>query len=209
MRAPDSHGDIVVWPIKALCDYIETTGDLSILDERVGSADDPGVDEPLDRPRTAPVDRIESRFAPRTALLRFGNGDCGGHPPAGRSARAERLVSSWTVELAYETLGRFRVALQRRAGPVDMALATRLADLCSRIRADFNRLLVPDGDRRRARRAGGGWPEPLLHPLDRRTGVHYRPDPDDPRLISGMFTPAQAAAHDARRRHLSFPMACG
>ena len=82
VRAPDSHGDIVVWPIKALCDYLEATGDLSILDERVGYADDPGVDEPLDRPRPAPgrPDRVPVRPRDRAPAVR--QRGLGGHPPA-------------------------------------------------------------------------------------------------------------------------------
>ncbi len=38
IRSGDSHGDIVVWPLKALCDYIEATGDLAVLDEKGGLA---------------------------------------------------------------------------------------------------------------------------------------------------------------------------
>ena len=40
IRAGDSHGDIIVWPLKALCDYIEATGDLAILDEKVAWRDE-------------------------------------------------------------------------------------------------------------------------------------------------------------------------
>ena len=206
VRAPDSHGDIVVWPMKALCDYLEATGDLSILDERVGYADDPGVDEPLTDHVLRQVDRMESRFAPGTALLRFGNGDWEDTLQPADPARAERLVSSWTVELAYETLGRYRVALERRGRPADTALVARLADLCTRMRSDFNRLLVPDGIVAGLVELGADGPEPLLHPLDRRTGVHYRLIPMTRGVISGMFTPEQARRHMTLvRRHLSFP----
>ncbi len=31
----ESHGDIIVWPLKALCDYIEATGDFAFLDEAI------------------------------------------------------------------------------------------------------------------------------------------------------------------------------
>ena len=40
VRAAESHADIIHWPIKALCDYVEATGDLSILDEQVAYTDD-------------------------------------------------------------------------------------------------------------------------------------------------------------------------
>ena len=128
------------------------------------------------------VDRIESRFAPGTALLRFGNGDLGGHPPAGGSRAARSgSSSSWTVELAYETLGRYRVALERRGGPADLALANRLADLCALMRADFNRLLVPDGIVAGLVELGADGPDapaPPARPAHRRA---LPADPDDPR----------------------------
>jgi hypothetical protein len=31
----DAHGDVIVWPLKALCDYIEATGDFDFLNELV------------------------------------------------------------------------------------------------------------------------------------------------------------------------------
>ncbi|MGD1038899.1 MAG: cellobiose phosphorylase, partial [Roseiarcus sp.] len=31
----EAHGDIVVWPLKALCDYVEATGDFAFLDEPI------------------------------------------------------------------------------------------------------------------------------------------------------------------------------
>ena len=31
-------GDIVVWPLKALCDYLEATGDFAFVDETIACA---------------------------------------------------------------------------------------------------------------------------------------------------------------------------
>ena len=31
----ESHGDIIVWPLKALCDYVEATGDFAFLDDPI------------------------------------------------------------------------------------------------------------------------------------------------------------------------------
>src|SRR5262249_4557063 len=38
--APDSHADVAIWPLKAICDYVESTGDLSVLDEEIPFTDD-------------------------------------------------------------------------------------------------------------------------------------------------------------------------
>ena len=35
IRDRHSHGDVIVWPLKALCDYVEATNDLAFLDEPV------------------------------------------------------------------------------------------------------------------------------------------------------------------------------
>ena len=35
---PACHGDVIVWPLKALCDYLEATNDLAFLDEPVAVA---------------------------------------------------------------------------------------------------------------------------------------------------------------------------
>ena len=35
IRDRHSHGDVIIWPLKALCDYIEATNDLAFLDEPI------------------------------------------------------------------------------------------------------------------------------------------------------------------------------
>src|SRR6202020_2881826 len=71
----ESHGDIIVWPLKALCDYIEATGDFVFLDEPIAwrRADNfektPHVDAV-----TAHIDKlietVRARFIPGTNLVR-------------------------------------------------------------------------------------------------------------------------------------------
>jgi CRISPR-associated protein Csx3 len=116
---------------------------------------------------------------------------------------AARMVSAWTVELAYQTLGRYR-AICERAGAD--ALAARLDDLCGRMRADFNRHLLPDGVVAGLAHFTSDGIEYFLHPRDRRTGVAYRLLPMTRGMISGMFSVEQAARHAALiARHLTSP----
>ncbi len=71
----ESHGDIIIWPLKALCDYIEATGDFAFLDEPIAwrRADNfekkPHVD-----PVTVHIDKlietVRARFIPGTNLVR-------------------------------------------------------------------------------------------------------------------------------------------
>jgi CRISPR-associated protein Csx3 len=116
---------------------------------------------------------------------------------------ARRMVSAWTVELAFQTLERYRVVCER-AGRAAMAI--RLEALCARMRSDFNRWLVPDGVVAGLAHFGTDGVEYFLHPRDRRTGVDYRLLPMTRGMTSGIFSAEQVGRHDALiERHLTFP----
>jgi cellobiose phosphorylase len=208
LQAAESHADVIHWPLKALCDYVEASGDASILDERVAYTDErtkavTAITESIFAHTERQVARIERDCIPGTALVAFGGGDWEDTLQPVDPAMAARMVSAWTVELAYQTLGRYRVVCER-AGR--LAMAQRLADLCGRMRADFNRHLVPDGVVAGLAHFGAGGVEYFLHPRDRRTGITYRLLPMTRGMISGLFSEEQAARHfDLIRRHLSFP----
>lgn len=208
IRAPDSHADIIVWPIKALCDYVEVSNDLTILDERVAYTDArtkavTTAAETIFAHAERQIAAIERDCVPGTALPVFGGGDWEDTLQPADPAMARRMVSAWTVELAFQTLERYRVVCER-AGK--RATAKRLAGLCDRIRADFQRHLVPDGVVSGLAHFGPDGIEYFLHPRDRRTGVSYRLLPMTRGMISGLFTREQALRHAGLiERHLSFP----
>jgi len=208
IQAVDSHADIIHWPLKALCDYVEATNDLAILDAPVAWTNRetrslmPKADT-LFAHTERQVDRIEQDVVPGTALPMFGGGDWEDTLQPVDPAMARRLVSTWTVELAYQTLARYRVVCER-AGRT--AMAARLAKLCGRIRADFDRYLVPDGVVAGLAYFGADGVEYLLHPRDQRTGVSYRLLPMTRGVISGVFDAVQAERHRVLiERHLTFP----
>jgi CRISPR-associated protein Csx3 len=208
VRAGDSHADIIHWPLKALCDYVEASNDLAILDEPVAWTDDKSaaVTEETDAVAThaeRQIDRIERDCISGTALPVFGGGDWEDTLQPADRRMAERLVSAWTTELAYQTLGRYRVVCER-AGRT--AMAERLAELCARIGADFERDLLPDGIVAGLVHFGPDSVEYFLHPRDRKTGVDYRLLPMTRGMISGLFSPDQAERHlQIIERHLTFP----
>ena len=122
-----SHGDVCFWPVKALCDYAEATNDLDVLTEEVGYTD-PERGEP-----TGPCealwlhcDRVlahcEARFATGTALVDYGDGDWDDTLQPADPAMRTRMVSAWTVALAYQTF-RQLLELCRRAGQAQRAVA--------------------------------------------------------------------------------------
>jgi CRISPR-associated protein Csx3 len=208
VRAGDSHGDIIHWPLKALCDYIEASGDLSILDEQVAWTDDRTAEVTAETTTIfdhaeRQVERIERDCIPGTALPIFAGGDWEDTLQPADPAMARRLVSAWTVELAYQTLDRYREVCARAGRD---AMAARLAGMCARMRADFERHLVPDGIVAGLAHFGPDAVEYFLHPRDRKTGVAYRLLPMTRGMLSGMFSLDEVQRHAALiERHLLFP----
>ena len=210
IQAADAHGDIIVWPLKAVCDYIEATDDTAFLSEPVPWGMGTGAGEA--EAWTSVAGHIEAllqgvaaRFIPGTHLPRYGNGDWNDTlQPADLSLR-EWMVSSWTAALLFQQVSRYAGVL-RRAGSAGEA--ERLSKLADAIRDDFNRTLMRDGvvagyahfD------AEGGEPDLLLHPSDRKTGVRYSLIPMTCAIAGGLFTPEQSQHHLALiREHLTFP----
>src|SRR5947209_7214817 len=85
-------------------------------------------------------------------------------------------------------------------------MGERLTALCRRIKDDFNRYLVKDGTVAGLVELTASGVEHLLHPADRKTGVHYRLLPMTRGMLSGMFTPEQMQHHLALiDQHLLLP----
>jgi len=207
VQAGESHADIIHWPIKALCDYVEASNDLSILNEAVAYTDDKTMaatsqTETIFAHTERQIAKIERDCIPGTALPVFAGGDWEDTLQPADPAMARRLVSAWTVELAYQTLTRYRTVCER-AGK--SAMSERLGALCTRIGADFDRYLVPEGIVAGLAHFGPDGVEYFLHPRDRKTGVDYRLLPMTRGIISGLFSIEQAERHLAIiERHLTF-----
>jgi 1,2-beta-oligoglucan phosphorylase len=209
IRDRHSHGDIIVWPLKALCDYLEATGDFAFLDERIPwTADDFSLSPQRD-PVAAHVDKllagVRERFIPGTHLIRYGMGDWNDALQPADPAMRDWMVSAWTVALLYQQVVRYGKLL---AAAGQASQAGTMADLAERMRADHHRHLMPGGTV-----AGyalfnpqGGAPEPIMHPDDHRTGVRYSLIAMTRAMIAGLFTPEQAEHHMRLiREHLLFP----
>jgi cellobiose phosphorylase len=209
IRDSHSHGDVVIWPLKALNDYLEATNDLAFLDERSPWCDDETLERTRhDDPIAVHVDKllatIEDRFIAGTHLIRYGEGDWNDSLQPADPGLREAMVSSWTVALMYQQLTRYADVLRRAARPEK---ATMVSGLAIQVRDDFFRFLVRDGTV-----AGygifepeGGAPQLLLHPSDARTGLRYSLLPMTRSIIAGLFTREQARHHlHIIREHLLF-----
>ncbi|MEJ2228799.1 MAG: cellobiose phosphorylase, partial [Alphaproteobacteria bacterium] len=212
IQGAPAHGDIIVWPLKALCDYIEATGDTAILDEPVPWRRQETFDI-TERTDTyaahikAALETIRSRFVPGTHLLRLGEGDWNDALQLADPLLREHMVSSWTVALLHHQLKRYSDVL-RRAGQGDAA--SEIDVFAASIRADFCTLLMADGvvagyglfdgDQKQPQ------PELLIHPRDARTGIHYSLIAMSSAITGGLLTPEEAAHHISLIcKHLSYP----
>ncbi len=199
IRADDSHGDVFYWVIIALSAYIKVTGDVSILDEVLPyhaenietKSEKTSVREHLDRL----INMITDSFIPGTSLVPFGGGDWNDSLQPVSKELAERMISSWTVEMNYQAFRQYQEVCEKTG---NRTKSEELNQICENIRSDFNRYLMKDGVV-----AGYGLVEKdgsislMLHPGDHKTQVHYSILPMDRGIISEIFTKEQANHHQS------------
>jgi cellobiose phosphorylase len=205
IRAGDSHGDIVFWPLLALAQYLLASGDGAVLDETLPFFHAQGDASAQHGTVLAHVERalalIDRRVIPGTRLAAYGHGDWNDSLQPADPALAEQLCSAWTVTLHHQTVDTLAQAL-RHVGRA--ALATKLEASLAGIRNDFQRLLINDGvvagyAHFGAESGVAHW----LHPNDRETGVRYSLLPMIHGILSNLFTREQAMQHvELIRRHL-------
>ncbi len=207
IRAGDSHGDVFYWVIIALSDYIKVTGDLTILDEVLpfynGNSSSPPEEKSISEHIDRLIQMITNSFIKGTSLVPFGGGDWNDSLQPVSEELAERMISSWTVEMNYQAFMQYRNVYEL-TNPVK---ANKLKEICEKIKTDFNKYLVKDGIV-----AGYGLVEEdgsisvLLHPSDTRTGIKYSILPMNRGIISEIFTKEQAHFHqDIIDQHLKGP----
>jgi cellobiose phosphorylase len=206
----EAHGDIIVWPLKALCDYVEATGDFALLDEPIVWRRDDDFQttdhaDPVSAHVAKLVATIRERFIPGTHLVRYGNGDWNDSLQPVDPAKRDWMTSSWTVALVHQQLRRYAVIL-RAAG---RSPAAREHDrLAAAIKRDFNRYFVRDGvvAGYATFNPAGGEPELLLHPSDKITGASFSLISLTQAILGGLVTAAQARRSAGLiARHLLYP----
>jgi len=203
IRAGDSHGDIVFWPLLALAQYLIASGDGAILDERMPffprRASHPGAAYSVWQHVLRALALTRKRTIAGTALAAYGHGDWNDSlQPADPSMR-EHMCSAWTVTLHYQTLTTLARAL-RRVGRTPAA--ARLERQAAAVRGDFLRLLLVDdvlaGYALFGERGADGTDTAvryLLHPRDQTTGVRYSLLAMIHAILEGLFDAAQMRHH--------------
>ncbi|MGZ9585658.1 GH36-type glycosyl hydrolase domain-containing protein [Paenibacillus marinisediminis] len=193
----ESHGDIIVWPLKVLSDYVRVTGDYSILQEEVPYSKRGGLgftetNATLLEHANKEIEYIKQHFLHDTHLSSYGDGDWDDTLQPANAKLKQYMASSWTVALTYQVFNQLSEALVN----YDEAVAAEIRKLASGIREDFNRYMLPTGV------IPGfvymeepGQAELMVHPTDTKTGIQYRLLPMTRSMISELLTEEQAEDH--------------
>lgn len=206
IQAHESHGDVTVWPLKALANYLEATGDISILKETLPYMDKhQGTFTELKAPlfdHVWDIIKVLKQSAIKgTSLPAYGGGDWDDTLQPANQTLTKQMVSAWTIALLYEALQH----LTRWPIFAD-ARQTELAQFKDLLKKDFETYLLVDGvpagfvifypDHR----------EVLLHPQDKKTGLQYRLLPFNRGMISQLFDQKNLDKYQSIiRQHLKHP----
>lgn len=219
MYQHDSHGDIPVWPLMAVGEYLDATSDWSILDAKArfwetfdGSAGDfrragvprftPTVGNHLERT----LAYIRAHRVPGTELFSYGEGDWDDTLQPAQESMKKDMASTWTIALLYQAAhtlaGLLNEADSRRFG----ALATAFANEAAIIRSNFTKDFIFDGVLAGYVSFPQGKPTPMIHPSDQRTGIKYRLIPMTRSIIAGLLDESATRRHEVIiERHLHYP----
>ncbi|MBU5444830.1 cellobiose phosphorylase [Paenibacillus sp. MSJ-34] len=208
IQQEESHGDIIVWPLKVLGDYLIATRDYSILTERVPYTDRHSFEFTEERAAISDhvakeIDYMKRNFLHDTFLSSYGDGDWDDTLQPANPQLKQYLISSWTVALTYQVFRQLSDALAQ----ADQALTAQLRELASGIQADFQRyMLQTDVIPGFVYMEEPGQAKLMLHPTDAETGIQYRLLPMTRSIISELLDEKQAAAHyDLIKRELYCP----
>ncbi|MGG6312846.1 GH36-type glycosyl hydrolase domain-containing protein [Paenibacillus macerans] len=199
IQQEESHGDVIVWPLKVLGDYLAATGDYGVLEEKVpytltGSFEFTDTAATIREHAKKEIDYIRGHFLHDTFLSSYGDGDWDDTLQPANAQLKRYMISSWTVALTYQTFRQLAEALPA----AERVWADELTELAEGIKRDFNRYMLPTGV------IPGfvymeqpGEAELMLHPTDTKTGINYRLLPMTRSMIAELLDAEQAEAHFA------------
>ncbi|OZB91087.1 GH36-type glycosyl hydrolase domain-containing protein [Paenibacillus sp. XY044] len=208
VQQEESHGDIIVWPLKVLSDYLRATEDFGILEEKVPytvkhkfhfTAETATI---LDHVYKE-IDYIRSHFLHDTCLSSYGDGDWDDTLQPANAQLKQFMVSSWTVALTYQTMTQLSDAM-KSAKP---ELASELHEMAQGIKGDYEKyMLGTDVIPGFLYMENPAEVKLMLHPADKETGIQYRLLPMTRSMIAELLDPERAKAHyELIKEKLFFP----
>ncbi|MEC0229799.1 GH36-type glycosyl hydrolase domain-containing protein [Paenibacillus alba] len=197
IQQEESHGDIIVWPLKVLSDYLVATKDYDFLQEKVPYTKR-HVCEFTEESATIyehakkEIAYIKQHFLHGTHLSSYGDGDWDDTLQPANAQLKQYMVSSWTVALTYQVFNQLSAVLEE----ADERMAAELKGLAAGIQADFNRyMLGTDVIPGFVYMEEPEKAELMLHPTDTKTGIQYRLLPMTRSMIGELLTEEQANSH--------------
>lgn len=197
IQQEESHGDIIVWPLKVLGDYLTATQDYSILEEKVPytvkhSFHFTDQKASILAHAKKEIEYINEHFLHDTYLSSYGDGDWDDTLQPANAQLKQFMASSWTVALTYQTIKQLSSALQL----FDKQFSDELCEMAMNIKQDFKRYMLNNDiipgflyleDPNQAKL--------MLHPEDKETGIQYRLLPMTRSMIAELLEPAEAKTH--------------
>ncbi len=184
IQAHESHGDIIIWPLRSLAHYIDATNDISILEEKVPymSIETNQFTEalPLVHHLRSQIKAIQASFIKGTFLPQYGGGDWDDTLQPANHNLTTKMVSGWTVALLYEAVDKMSTVLKG----YDQAFSDELSQLKGHIKSDYEKHVIHKGIPAGFVVFEGGQKTLLLHPDDEKTGLKYRLLPFTRSMIS-------------------------
>ncbi len=206
-RAPghrESHGDIVYWPLLALAEYLEMSGDVDILDERVPWVGQDALLDPapIREHVLAAVEHLAQHRAHDHRLPAYGHGDWNDSLQPAEPELARWMTSTWNAELEIKALSTLATALVEAEPELSARLDAMAEGTHDALRGH---LLVEDELAGYAILDGSG-AELLVHPRDRRTGLTHGSLQMIHALADELLSPEEARTHVALiDEHLAGP----
>jgi cellobiose phosphorylase len=173
IQAHESHGDIIVWPIRTLAYYLQATKDINILNEKIpfmsmSSNAFVKQDATLIDHIDMTIKCIEDSYIPNTHLPRYGGGDWDDTLQPANHDLTSKMVSAWTVALLID-------ALRTLSEEIEItSLKNRLLKMTNDMYTDYQAYLIKDGIPAGFIIFNENHIEYLLHPSDENTGLKYR-----------------------------------
>ncbi|VEU81204.1 GH36-type glycosyl hydrolase domain-containing protein [Haploplasma axanthum] len=175
IQAHESHGDIIVWPLKALATYLEVTGDRSILSEKVSymslqtndfTKEKYSIVEHVNKS----LDRIRSTEIEGIPLPAYGGGDWDDTLQPANQELTKIMVSTWTVSLLHQAFSKLLEELPSDEKELIDRIKKHDKDLTDNYYKYLIKNEIPTGftifDKDEVKA--------LIHPTDNTTGLKYR-----------------------------------
>lgn len=208
LKAEESHGDIIVWPLKVIGDYLKASNDYAFLDESIVYTDRETFDK---TEQTATVfehivkeiNYIQHHLLEGTNLPGYGDGDWDDTLQPYDSRLKSHMASSWTVALMYQSLKQLAEVLNS----YEPDFSNELKEMYQDLEADYKKyMLSTDVIPGFVFMESPDKVELMIHPTDTRTGIDYRLLPMQQSMIAELFTPEEAERHyQLIKNELSYP----